>query len=360
MLKRVVQIFFLIVGGTLGIFFIPKVVNLLNVGSIGWLEESYVRAIIGAAILFITTFWLVDYIVHLIKYVEEALVKAPVTDVLFGSLGLIFGLILAYLLLYPVKYISIQVVSTVLPIFVTILLGYLGFQVGFKKRNELVTLLQRAGKKKNTEEEPESRSANFKILDTSVIIDGRIADICQTGFLEGVLVIPQFVLEELQHIADSSDALKRNRGRRGLDILNKIQKELSVKVEIYEGDFEDIQEVDSKLVKLAKITGGTVVTNDFNLNKVCELQRVAVLNINDLANAIKPVVLPGEELSVYVVKDGKEHNQGVAYLDDGTMIVVEDGRQYIGTQIDVLVTSVLQTSAGRMIFAKRKLLEKAL
>jgi uncharacterized protein YacL len=363
MLKRIVQIFFLIVGGTLGIFLIPKVVNLLNVGSIGWLEESYVRAIIGAVVLFVTTFWLVDYIVHLIKYVEEALVKAPVTDVLFGSLGLIFGLIVAYLILLPVKSISIQVVSTVLPIFVTILLGYLGFQVGFKKRNELVTLFslpQRAGKKKSAEEEQESRTANLKILDTSVIIDGRIADICQTGFLEGTMVIPQFVLEELQHIADSSDALKRNRGRRGLDILNKIQKELPIKVEIYEGDFEDIQEVDSKLVKLAKITGGTVVTNDFNLNKVCELQGVAVLNINDLANAIKPVVLPGEELSVYVVKDGKEQNQGVAYLDDGTMIVVEDGRQYIGTQIDVLVTSVLQTSAGRMIFAKRKLLEKAL
>jgi uncharacterized protein YacL len=174
------------------------------------------------------------------------------------------------------------------------------------------------------------------------------------------MVIPQFVLEELQHIADSSDVLKRNRGRRGLDILNRIQKELDIKVEIYEGDFEDIQEVDSKLVKLAKLTSGVVVTNDFNLNKVCELQKVAVLNINDLANAVKPVVLPGEEMKVQVIKDGKEHNQGVAYLDDGTMIVVEEGRNYIGKDIDVLVTSVLQTAAGRMIFAKPKLLEKAL
>ena len=200
----------------------------------------------------------------------------------------------------------------------------------------------------------------MKILDTSVIIDGRIADICQTGFLEGTIVIPQFVLAELQHIADSSDVLKRNRGRRGLDILNRIQKELKIKVEIYEGDFEEIHEVDSKLVKLAKITNGIVVTNDFNLNKVCELQKVSVLNINDLANAVKPVVLPGEEMKVQVIKDGKEHNQGVAYLDDGTMIVVEEGRNYIGKHIDVLVTSVLQTSAGRMIFAKPKLLEKAL
>ncbi|KEK22620.1 PIN/TRAM domain-containing protein [Bacillus gaemokensis] len=368
MLKRIVQLFFLVIGGALGIFLIPKVINLLNIGAIPLLEGSYVRAVIGAIILFLTTFWLVDYIVQLIKHIEEALVKAPVADVLFGTLGLISGLIVAYLILIPIREITIQVISTVLQIFFTLLLGYLGFQVGFKKRNELLglfTLPQRGGKKKNSnsdseEAEAEKSSSHWKILDTSVIIDGRIADICQTKFLEGTIVIPQFVLEELQHIADSSDALKRNRGRRGLDILNRIQKEMPIPVEIYEGDFEDIQEVDSKLVKLAKITGGTVVTNDFNLNKVSELQGVTVLNINDLANAIKPVVLPGEELRVYVVKDGKEQNQGVAYLDDGTMIVVEDGREYVGSQLDVLVTSVLQTSAGRMIFAKRKLLEKAL
>lgn len=173
-------------------------------------------------------------------------------------------------------------------------------------------------------------------------------------------MIPSFVLEELQHIADSSDVLKRNRGRRGLDILNRIQKETTVKVQIVETDFEDVQEVDSKLVRLAKKMQGKVVTNDFNLNKVCELQGVPVLNINDLANAVKPVVLPGEEIVVQVIKDGKEYGQGVGYLDDGTMIVVEGGRDYIGTHVDVLVTSVLQTSAGRMIFAKPKLLEKAL
>ncbi|MGH0854389.1 PIN/TRAM domain-containing protein [Bacillus cytotoxicus] len=370
MLKRIVQLFFLVIGGALGIFLIPKVMNVLEIGAVPLLEGSYVRAIIGAIILFLTTFWLVDYIVQLIKHIEEALVKAPVTDVLFGTLGLISGLIVAYLILIPIREITIQVISTVLQVFFTLLLGYLGFQVGFKKRNELLglfTLPQCSGKKKNTNSENEENevggeesSLNWKILDTSVIIDGRIADICQTKFLEGTIVIPQFVLEELQHIADSSDALKRNRGRRGLDILNRIQKEMPIPVEIYEGDFEDIQEVDSKLVKLAKLTGGTVVTNDFNLNKVSELQGVTVLNINDLANAIKPVVLPGEELNVYVVKDGKEQNQGVAYLDDGTMIVVEDGKEYVGSQLEVLVTSVLQTSAGRMIFAKRKLLEKAL
>lgn len=363
MLKRIVQLFFLIVGGMLGIFFIPELFKLVNVGEIPYLDKPYILAILGAIILFITTFWVVDYIVGLIRWLEEALIKAPVTDVLFGSLGIISGLIVSFLVVIPLKTIQFQVVNTVIPIFLTLLLGYLGFQVGFKKRDELVNLFSisnRIGKKKGYEEEVDLNSKKLKILDTSVIIDGRIADICQTGFLEGTIVIPQFVLEELQHIADSSDALKRNRGRRGLDILNRIQKELSIKVEIYEGDFEEIQEVDSKLVKLAKLTSGVVVTNDFNLNKVCELQSVEVLNINDLANAVKPVVLPGEELNVQVIKDGKEQNQGIAYLDDGTMIVVEEGRNYIGKKIDVLVTSVLQTSAGRMIFAKPKLLEKAL
>jgi uncharacterized protein YacL len=364
MLKRIVQLFFVLVGGTLGFIFIPELIHILNLGEMpGWIMNSYAGAVIGAIIFFFATFWLADYIVNVMKLLEEAIVRAPVTDVLFGTMGLIVGLIVAYLIGIPLNAINIPIVSTVLPIFVTIFVGYFGFQIGFKKRDELInlfTLTRSIGKKKDDEEVDGAIGKQLKILDTSVIIDGRIADICKTGFLEGTLVIPEFVLEELQHIADSSDVLKRNRGRRGLDILNKIQKELPINVEIYEGDFEEISEVDSKLVKLAKVSSGMVVTNDFNLNKVCELQGVSVLNINDLANAVKPVVLPGEELKVQVIKDGKEQHQGVAYLDDGTMIVVEGGRDYIGKHIDVVVTSVLQTSAGRMIFAKPKLLEKAL
>ena len=194
-----------------------------------------------------------------------------------------------------------------------------------------------------------------KVLDTSVIIDGRIYDICQTGFIEGKLVIPSFVLEELRHIADSADSLKRNRGRRGLDILNSIQNELDIEVEIWEEDFHGVAEVDSKLLKLATLLSGQVVTNDYNLNKVAEFQRVPVLNINELANAVKPMLLPGEEMTLLISKIGKEQNQGIGYLDDGTMIVVENGKNYIGDSIDVVVTSVLQTAAGRMIFAKPKL-----
>jgi uncharacterized protein YacL len=299
--------------------------------------------------------WLLRYGANLLGKWEERLVNTPAADMVSGMVGLIAGLVISALLLPALT--KAGTTGTVLIYVVTSLLGFYGFRIGYKKRDELLLVLTTG-----LGEKPKGaiQKDEHKILDTSVIIDGRIADICTTGFIEGTLVIPEFVLEELQHIADSSDLLKRNRGRRGLDILNKIQKELEVKVLIYEGDFEEIGEVDSKLVRLAKALQGKVITNDFNLNKVCELQGVPVLNINDLANAVKPVVLPGEEILVQVIKDGKEHGQGVAYLDDGTMIVVEGGRDYIGATIEVLVTSVLQTSAGRMIFAKPKLLEKAL
>jgi uncharacterized protein YacL len=192
----------------------------------------------------------------------------------------------------------------------------------------------------------------YKVLDTSVIIDGRIADVCETGFLDGALVIPQFVLKELQLVADSADSLKRNRGRRGLDILQKIQKMAGVEVMVSDADFPDVREVDLKLIELARSLQGKIVTNDFNLNKVAQLRGVEVLNINELANALKPVVLPGEFMKVFILKEGKEYNQGVAYLDDGTMVVVDNARKMIGRNIDVVVTSVLQTTAGKMIFGR--------
>lgn len=357
MLKRIIQTLFAILGGGLGFQWGDSFFNLLNkLLRIGDLPgPEYIGAILGALLFFIFSSLIADYLVRLLKASEDFLVKIPVIDLIFGAMGLIVGLIVAFLLIPSV--LTLDVVGSILPIFISGFLGYLGFRVGYKKRDEIASIFSIRSKDRKKDGKSQ---VEHKILDTSVIIDGRIADICKTGFIEGTLVIPEFVLEELQHIADSSDVLKRNRGRRGLDILNKIQKELQVKVMIYEGDFEEISEVDSKLVKLAKVLQGKVVTNDFNLNKVCELQGVSVMNINDLANAVKPVVLPGEEITVQVIKDGKEHNQGVAYLDDGTMIVVEGGREFIGHTMEVLVTSVLQTSAGRMIFAKPKLLERAL
>jgi uncharacterized protein YacL len=226
------------------------------------------------------------------------------------------------------------------------LLAYLGAMVALAKRDELADMSAKLFPK------TAAAGGGYKILDTSVIIDGRIVDVCQTGFLEGTLLVPQFVLRELQQIADSSDALKRNRGKRGFDVLQRLQRIARVTVRIDDLDFPQVREVDRKLIELAKVTGGKVVTNDYNLNKVAELSGVAVLNVNELANALKPVVLPGEPLHVQIAKEGKEAGQGVAYLDDGTMVVVDHGKRFIGQTVDVTVTSVIQTPAGRMIFAR--------
>jgi uncharacterized protein YacL len=230
--------------------------------------------------------------------------------------------------------------------FLLIVLPYLGLVLGAKNGEwlepvRLVSLFQAAG--------PQRR---YKILDTSVIIDGRIADVCETGFIDGTLVVPQFVLKELQLVADSSDSLKRNRGRRGLDILQKVQKMAGIEVMISDLDFPEVREVDLKLIELARTMQGKIVTNDFNLNKVAQLRGVDVLNVNELANSVKPVVLPGEVMKVFILKEGKEYNQGVAYLDDGTMVVVDNARKMISKTIDIVVTSVLQTTAGKMIFGR--------
>ena len=230
--------------------------------------------------------------------------------------------------------------------FVLLALPYLGLIIGGRK-GEWLEPARIIGLFRGT-----GFSRRYRILDTSVIIDGRVADICETGFLDGTLVIPQFVLKELQLVADSADSLKRNRGRRGLDILQKIQKMAGLEVMISDLDFPEVREVDLKLIELARTLQGKIVTNDFNLNKVAQLRGVAVLNINELANSLKPVVLPGEIMKVFILKEGKEYNQGVAYLDDGTMVVVDNARKLIGKTIDVVVTSVLQTTAGKMIFGR--------
>jgi uncharacterized protein YacL len=283
--------------------------------------------------------------------VEWILRKVQVKVLISAFVGLVVGLLLARFLLNTLA-IFLEPLAEPLRVFVSLLfmvaVGYIAAAVAVEKGRGLRVLdLVRAVKEQPGVE-------RNKILDTSVIIDGRIADICETGFIEGTLIIPQFVLRELQHIADSSDPIKRNRGRRGLDILQKIQKNANVQVRIHDMDFPDIREVDGKLVAMGKALGAKVVTNDFNLNKVAELYGVPVLNINELTNALRPVVLPGEEIRVYVLKEGKEYNQGVAYLDDGTMVVIDNGRRYIGHTIDVCVTSVLQTTAGRMIFSRLK------
>lgn len=312
-----------------------------------------VGALLGGIIGFILAPKTTVLLWQVTVWIETRLQRAPMQDIIAGAIGLILGLIIANLL--GSAFARLPWVGVILSPLGSIILGYLGISIALHKREEISHFLTGfslfGGRERQSRQESKPVC---KILDTSVIIDGRVADICKSGFIEGTIIIPGFVLDELRHIADSSDLLKRNRGRRGLDILNKIQKELDVPVQIYEKSVGENLEVDSKLVKLAKTLGGKVLTNDYNLNKVAELQGITVLNINELANAVKPVVLPGEEMAVHVIKDGKEAGQGVAYLDDGTMIVVDGGKKHIGDTIDVMVTSVLQTAAGRMIFAKPK------
>jgi len=274
----------------------------------------------------------------------------PLKNLLGSFIGLILGVIIANLISNALFSSLFNNQEIILPLYGLLygVCGYIGLRTGFKKGEEF----RLPGRKPFSKGLPHGENA--KILDTSVIIDGRIADITETGFVEGPLVIPQFVLSELQHIADSSDPVKRTRGKRGLEVLHHIQKQVNVDARIVDTDYPTIKEVDAKLIELAKEVRGKIVTNDSNLNKVAELQGIEVLNINELANSLKPVVLPGEEMNVKILKEGKEMGQGVAYLDDGTMIVVDNGRKHIGKTVDVTVTSVLQTPAGRMIFARLK------
>ena len=326
-------------------------------------------AILGGIVGFLASPYLTRQLKRFSNWVEQQLSKMPIHDVIAGAVGLSLGLIIANLLGY--SFAKIPVIGDYIPVIFSIVLGYLGIHITIKKRQELAglfdffpKLLKELAKNRETKQNvPKAPVAaagapagkDYKLLDTSVIIDGRIADICETGFIEGTLLIPVFVLEELQHIADSADQLKRVRGRRGLDILAKIRGESKkLKVEVTNVDYDDITEVDSKLVRLGQEVGGKIITNDFNLNKVAQLRGVEVLNINELSNAVKPVVIPGEAMVVSIVKSGKEQGQGVAYLDDGTMIVVENGQRHMGETLEVEVTSALQTAAGRMIFAKPK------
>ena len=278
---------------------------------------------------------------------EWHLRNTPVTHLLGALLGGAVGLLLAKGISAALFWIDHRDQRVAfLHSFILLMFPYLGLIIGARKAewlepSRLMTLFRAAGPERH-----------YKILDTSVIIDGRVADLCDTGFVDGTLVIPQFVLKELQLVADSSDSMKRNRGRRGLDILQKIQKMAGVEVVISDVDFPEVKEVDLKLIELARTLSGKIITNDFNLNKVAQLRGVAVLNINELANALKPVVLPGEIMKVFILKEGKEYNQGVAYLDDGTMVVVDNARKMIGKTIDIAVTSVLQTTAGKMIFGR--------
>ena len=294
------------------------------------------------------------------KQIERILSRVPSQQLVAGTIGLLFGLIIANLI--GMAFERVPIIGSYLPIVLSAVLGYIGIRLGMDKGPDLyktmVSYTFRGGRNKGRtikepkEKETQPQTCSAKVLDTSVVIDGRILDIVNTGFLEGPFIVPVFVLEELQKLSDSADTLKRNRGRRGLDLLQTMREKLTDSMEIIDVDYEDLSEVDLKLIRLSMDKHWKLITNDFNLNKVATLQGVEVLNLNDLANAIKPKMMSGETLLVRIMKAGKEPHQGVAYLDDGTMIVVENGVDHVDQTVNVVVTSVLQTSAGRMIFAR--------
>lgn len=365
MLKKILRGIFSVIGLIIGYFISAILLTIPQIDGSIYLSTTagkvlfvIILSVIFGLILYIISPVIYKGISNLIEYIEKSMQKMSITEIFYGTLGAVSALILMTFIAKPINDIH-KLIGPILLILLNVLAAIIGAEIMIKKKDDITAILvnikKPVTKEKKIKEIAKERTIGIpKVLDTSVIIDGRIFDICETGFIEGPLVIPNFVLDELRHISDSSDSLKRNRGRRGLDILNKIQKELSIETQIVEDDFPKIAEVDAKLLKLAQKMEGKVITNDYNLNKVAEFQGVPVLNINELSNAIKPVVLPGEEMTIDIVKDGKESSQGVAYLEDGTMIVVEGGRKYIGQTTEVIVTSVLQTAAGRMIFAKPK------
>ena len=342
--------------------FVLRLIGMVVFAIIGWrigealsaqpdrdIRFILVLLLAGAALGLLITPWLT---IRPYRWFRRQVRRVPAQQLVAATIGLIIGLIIAALTAFPLSLLP-EPFKNILPFVSLILFGYIGAWVMVMRERDIFGLFggrfAREGSRKA--HGGELSSERIILLDTSVIIDGRIADVSRTGFIDGVLTIPRFVLNELQHIADSSDALRRNRGRRGLDMLNKLQKESIVPIRITDMDVEDVREVDDKLVRLAKQLRAPVMTNDFNLNKVAELQGVRVLNVNELANALRAIVLPGENMHVRLVQEGKELGQGVAYLDDGTMVVVENGKKYIGSSIDVTVTRMLQTNQGRMIFA---------
>jgi uncharacterized protein YacL len=301
----------------------------------------------GAALGLVITPWLTT---RPFSWVRSRIQRMPATQLIAATIGLVIGLAVAALLTPALANLP-SPLGDVLPFVASVLFGYLGMAVMVMRQRDIFSVSARFARDTGFRTN-KSRKGDVVLLDTSVIIDGRIADISRTGFIGETMLVPRFVLNELQHIADSSDALRRNRGRRGLDMLNKLQKESVVPIRISDLDVDEVREVDDKLVMLAKQLHCPVITNDYNLNRVAELQGVMVLNVNELANAVKVIFLPGETMQVHIIQEGKEVGQGVGYLDDGTMVVVENGKRYINQSIEAMVTKVLQTAAGRMIFAQ--------
>ncbi|KRN32436.1 PIN/TRAM domain-containing protein [Weissella halotolerans] len=366
MRKKIIQLAYALFGGALALTLLPYVWRLVGDGNFKWLDNGLVNFIIGALIFFILsipTWQLVD---QQIKRLENYLFKQSPLALLIGSLTTLIGLVLAVVITTPLQRADNFLLNAVVPVLTMLVMGYLGFRLGTTRLDEWRSILANLNtrgrrtriRKKSADNQSdvltdeETNYHHYKILDTNILIDGRIVDIVKTGFIEGTLLVPNFVLYELQYIADQGDDLKRVRGRRGLDMLNELRETDSVPLEMWEGDYDGIKEVDEKLIQLARDVNGILITNDYNLNKVTQFQNIEVLNINALAGALRPRVMVGQQFEVKLVKKGTERQQAVGYLDDGTMVVAEEGRNHLQEKVKVEVTSTIQTDAGRMIFAR--------
>lgn len=345
MLRRLVILVFIITGTSLGIFFIPEIVKSFNLDVHPLLMNRYIDGAIGLIVFFLLFYWLVDKVVAMIEAGEGLLLKRNFMEIIFATIGMMMGLMIASMISLIFDTIGFTILKNTIPITLAVVLGYLGFQVGLKKREEIQSFLPERlqGVKRKAVD-------NQKLLDTSAIIDGRILQIVKCGFIDGTIIVPQGVLDELQLIADSTDGIKRDKGQRGLDILNELRQS-GHPVVIQQGH-KDIREVDQLLVKMAGEMKASVITTDYNLNKVCQVQGIKVLNVNDLSEAIKPVVQQGDRFKLLITKVGKEENQGVGYLEDGTMVVVDNGKSLVNQERSVEVQSILQTSSGRIIFTR--------
>lgn len=368
MLKKIIRFIISTIGLVLGYTIADMVVesSIFPLDSRIWIIALHVvLMVVFALLMYIVAPYIIKKTEKIVDMLEGFLLKQPKEKLLVGLLGFIFGIIIAFLLSLPLTIFRLppilESLSTILSILIYIVLGALGYRLAIKNTDDIVKYFNKNKKKakNNASDDLEvvSEEKNFyevrsKLLDTSVLIDGRIEYIAETGFLEGEIIIPNFVLKELQVLADSADDLKREKGRRGLDIVKKLQVSNMITVKISKKDYTDTNEVDIKLLKYANESGYAILTNDFNLNKLARVQGIKVLNINELANSVKTIVIPGERMHVTIINEGKERDQGLAYLEDGTMIVVEDGKALIGQDVEVMVNKVLQTSAGKMIFTK--------
>lgn len=347
-LKGLIILCYLVIGYSLGIMVIPELINAFNIQPTQVLSNPYIDGFIGAIVMFLLFGFLIDKIVDMADQGEKYLLKKSILEIFFATVGVMIGLMIAVMVSFILEMIGAPVLKHILPIIIAAFLSYLGFQIGLQKREEILRLFPESISNSLTRQ---TTARYAKLLDTSAIIDGRILDVVKCHFLDGEILVPQGVIEELQVIADAKDSIKRDKGQRGLDILNAL-KETDFSISIIE-PHSTHKDVDALLITLAKKYNASIITTDYNLNKVCAVQGIKVLNVNDLSEAIKPVLHQGDIFDLLITKIGKEDDQGVGYLDDGTMVVIEKGREYIGKTIPVEVMSLLQTSSGRIIFAKK-------